>query len=154
MSINKIHSEGKAAKHRPFGVWVLTLYALLWSVFILFFTGVWNILQGYTALYNPKEVPVYYVYAFLSISIIVASILTWGGVEVGRKAFLVVITLFFLGDLITEFRWGTQVPDIRDIQSWLTYIMDFGFPALCIWYFNKPSVKEFFRKTEKEVTDQ
>ena len=99
MSIHKIHSEGKATKHRPFGVWVLTLYALLWGVFILFFTGVWNILQGYTALYNPKEVPVYYVYAFLSISIIITSILTWGGLEVGRIPFLVIVALCFFGDI-------------------------------------------------------
>jgi hypothetical protein len=154
MSIHKIHSEGKATKHRPFGVWVLTLYALLWGVFILFFTGVWNILQGYTALYNPKEVPVYYVYAFLSISIIITSILTWGGLEVGRKAFLVVITIFFLGHLITEFGWGTQVPDLDDVGGWLLYITDIVLPLLCIWYFNRPSVKEFYRRVEKEAIDQ
>ena len=144
MSINKTYVEDKTKKRRPFGVWALTLYALLWGVFILFFTGVWNILQGYTALYNPKEVPVYYVYAFLSISIIITSILTWGGVEVGRKAFLVVITIFFLGHLITEFGWGTQVPDLDDVGGWLIYITAIVFPLLCIWYFNKPSVKGIF----------
>jgi hypothetical protein len=146
MPINKTHVEGKTKKRRPFGVWVLTLYALLWGVFILFFTGVWNILQGYTALYNPKEVPVYYVYAFLSISIIITSILTWGGLEVGRKAFLVVITLFFVGNLITEFGWGTQVPDSGDVEGWLLYITDIVLPLLCIWYFNKPSVKGIFNR--------
>lgn len=46
-----------------------------------FLTDVWNILQGYTALYKTSEVPVGYVYAFLSISIIITSILTWGGLE-------------------------------------------------------------------------
>ena len=154
MSINKTHSEGKTTKHRPFGVWVLTLYALLWSVFILFFTGVLNILQGYSALYSTKEVPVYYVYAFLSISIIVTSFLTWGGVEVGRKAFLVVITLFFVGDLIKEYEWGTQVPSSDDVLVWILYITEIVFPILCIWYFNKPSVKEFYRRVEKEAIDQ
>lgn len=146
MSINKTNLEGKTKKHRSFGVWVLTLYALLWGVFILFFTGVWNILQGYTALYSQKEVPIYYVYAFLSISIIITSILTWGGLEVGRKAFLVVVAVFFLGNLIREFGWGTQIPDSDEMGGWFLYITDIVFPLLCIWYFNKPSVKEFFKK--------
>jgi len=146
MSINKIPSEGKTKKRRPFGVWVLTLYALLWGVFILFLTDVWNVLQGYTALYKSSEVPVYYVYAFLSISIIITSILTWGGWEVGRKAFLVVVTLFFLGDIIDNYGWGTLIPDSDDMGGWFLYITDIVFPLLCIWYFNKPSVKEFFRK--------
>lgn len=103
MSIINTYLEGKTKKYRPFGVWVLTLYAFLWGVFILFFTDVWNILQGYIALYNSKEVPVLYVYAFLSISIIITSILTWGGLEVGRRAFLVVISLYFLGDIIRNY---------------------------------------------------
>ena len=154
MSINKVNSEGRAKKHRPLGVWVLTLFALLWGVFILFFTGVWNILQGYTALYKTKEVPIYYVYAFLSIFIIITSILTWGGLEVGRKAFLVVITILFLGHLITEFGWGTQVPDSDDVVGWLLYITDIVLPFLCIWYFNRSSVKEFYRRVEKEAIDQ
>src|SRR5690606_26292777 len=110
MSINKISSEGKTKKRRPFGIWVLTLYALLWGVFILFLTDVWNILQGYTALYKTSEVPIGYVYAFLSISIIITSLLTWGGLEIGRKIFLVVITLFFLGDIIDNYGWGTYIP--------------------------------------------
>jgi hypothetical protein len=153
MSLDNKIAESKTKKHRPFGVWVLTLYALLWGVFILFFTGVWNILQGYTALYNPKEVPEYYVYAFLSISIIITSILTWGGVEVGRKAFLVVITLFFVGDLIRNYGWGTWIPDSGDMGGWFLYITDIVFPLLCIWYFNKPSTKEFYRRVEKDAID-
>jgi hypothetical protein len=151
MSINEIHSESKTKKRRPLGVWVLTLYALLWGIFTLFLTDVWNILQGYTALYKTSEVPVGYVYAFLSISIIITSILTWGGLEVGKKAFLVFIALFFLGDLITEFGWGMQLPDLDDVGGWFLYITDIMFPLLCIWYFNKPSVKEFFRKVEKDA---
>jgi hypothetical protein len=154
MSINKIHSEGKATKHRPLGVWVLTLYALLWGVFILFLTDVWNILQGYTALYNPKEVPVYYVYAFLSISIIITSILTWGGLEVGRIPFLVIVALCFFGDIIDNYGWGMLIPDSDDVLGWVLYITDFVFPILCIWYFNRPSVKEFYRRVEKEAIDQ
>lgn len=146
MTINKTYLEGKTKKHRLLGVWVLTLYALLCGVYILFFTDVWNVLQGYTALYRQNQVPVYYVYAFLSISIIMTSILTWGGWEVGRKSFLVVVTLYFLGDIIRNYGWGTSIPDSDDVIGWIWYITDFVLPLICLWYFNKPSVKEFFRK--------
>lgn len=152
MSINKTYVEGKTKMFRPFGIWALTLCALLYSVFNLFFTGVWNVLKGYTALYSEKEVPIYYVYAFLSILVIVASVLTWGGLEVGRKSFLVVIALYFLGDMIYNFGWGTWIPDSGDVLGWTIYISDFVFPILCIWYFNRPSTKEFYRRVEKDVT--
>jgi len=144
MSINKTYVEGKTKKRRPFGVWILTLYALLCGAYILFFTGVWNVLQGYTALYSEKEVPIYYVYAFLSISIVITSMLTWGGLEAGRKSFLVVSTLYFLGDIIRNYGWGVWIPDSDDVIGWFWYITDFVLSLLCIWYFNKPSVKEFF----------
>lgn len=61
---------------------------------------------------------------------------------------------FFLGDLITEFGWGMQIPDLDDLGGWFLYITDIMFPLLCIWYFNKPSVKEFFRKVKKGCIDQ
>lgn len=147
MSINKTYLEGKTKKHRPLGVWVLTIYALLYGgIFRLISTAALDVLQGYTAIYREDQVRVYFVYAFLNISIIIASMLTYGGLEVGRKSFLIFITLFFLGDGIDEFGWGTSIPDSDNVRMWIRYITDFVFPLICIWYFNKPSVKEFFRK--------
>ena len=152
MSINKTYVEGKAKKRRPFGVWILTIYALLYGgVFRLISSAALDVLQGYTAFYREDQVRVFFVYAFLSISIVITSVLTWRGLEVGRKFFLVITTLFFLGDGIDEFGWGTQIPDWGNARMWIRYITDFMFPLLCIWYFNKPSVKEFFRKVEKDA---
>jgi len=155
MSINKTDLEGKTKKRRPLGVWILTVYALLFGgIYQLIFTDVLNVLQGYTSIYGKDEVPIYYVYAFLSISIIIVSMLTWGGLEVGRKPFLVFVTLNFLGDGISNFGWGTWIPDSDNVSGWIWYITDFVFPLICIWYFNKPSVKEFFRRVEKDAIDQ
>jgi len=145
----------KKKKRRPFGVWILTIYALLYAgVYQLAPTTMLNVLRGHTALYSKEDIPVFIIYAFLKISIIIASFLTWGGLEVGRKSFLVFITLFFLGDGISNFGWGTRIPRLDDVRGWIWYITDFVFPILCIWYFNKPSVKEFFRRVEKDVIDQ
>jgi hypothetical protein len=155
MSINKTYLEGKTKKRRPLGVWVLTLYALLYvGIYQLAPTTMLNVLRGYTAIYSKEDIPVFIIYAFLKISIIVTSILTWGGFEIGRKSFLVFITLYFLGDGISNFGWGTQIPDLDDVRGWIWYISDFVFPILCIWYFNTPSTKEFFRRVEKEAIDQ
>lgn len=150
MSTNKIDIEDKTKKNRPLGVWIFTVYALLYGgIYSLISTGAWNVLQGYTALYSKNQVPVYYVYAFLNIFIIITSLLTWGGLEVGRKSFLVVIALYFLGDIIRNYGWGTSIPDLDNVRMWVRYITDFALPLLCIWYFNKPSVKEFFRNSKK-----
>jgi hypothetical protein len=147
MSINKVYLEGKTKKQRPLGVWVLTIFSLMYGgLYQLLSTGALNVLQGYTALYSKQEVPIYFIYAFLNISIIITSMLTWGGLEFGRKSFLVFITLNFLGDGIENFGWFTRMPDSDNVRMWIRYITDIVFPLLCIWYFNIPSVKEFFKK--------
>ena len=147
MSISKTYVEDKTKKRRPFGVWALTLYALLYGgIYHLISTDTWNVLQGNTSMYRKDEVPIFYVYAFLNISIIIVSMLSWGGLEIGRKSFLVFIALYFLGDGIDAFGWGTWIPDSDDVSGWIWYITDFVFPVVCIWYFNKPSTKEFFMK--------
>jgi len=154
MSISKTDLE-KKKKRRSLGVWILTIFALLYGgIYQLVSTGALNVLKGYTALYKEKEIPIYILYAFLNISIIIVSLLTWGGLEIGRKSFLVFITLNFLGDGIRNFGWGTQIPDSDNVRMWIWYIADFAFPLICIWYFNKPSVKEFFRRVERETIDQ
>jgi len=153
MSISKTGLVGK--KHRPLGIWILTIFALLYGgIYQLISTGALNVLQGYTALYSKQEVPIYFVYALLNISIIIVSMLTWGGWEIGRKYFLVFVTLNFLGDGIENFGWFTRIPDTDNISMWIRYITNFLFPLICIWYFNKPSVKEFFRRVEKHEIDQ
>ncbi len=147
MPVDSMKAENMSKKRRPIGVWILTVYALLYGgIYQLIFTDVLNVLQGYTSIYGKDEVPIYYVYAFLSISIIIASMLTWGGLEVGRNSFLVFVTLNFLGNGISNFGWGTWIPDLDNVSGLIRYITDFVFPLICIWYFNKPSVKEFFTK--------
>lgn len=155
METNETHFQHKATRHRPLGVWILTTYALLYGgIYQLASTGALNVLKGYTALYKAEEIPIYFVYAFLNISIIIVSILTWGGSEVGRKSFLVLVTLNFLGDGIRNFGWGTQIPDPDDIGGWIWYITDFVFPFICFWYFNRPSTREFYRGSERKVRGQ
>lgn len=145
MSISKIDLKSKTKKHRPFGVWLLTIYALL-------YIGVDYPLPdeilslGYTDMFSESAMRVKYVYVFLQIFVVFASILAWSGSEVGRKFFSFFVLLYFLGDGIYQFDWFTWIPDLDNVRMSINYVTDFVFPLLCIWYFNKPSTKEFFRK--------
>jgi hypothetical protein len=144
MLINKTDLENKTKKHRPVGVWTLTIFALFFGgIFPLYFEP-FDLLRGYTAAYNSDDIPTIILVAVLNIAIIMASILAWKGSDIGRVSFLLLITVYFLRDGIRIFSWGTRIPN--DIDSWLRYITDFGFPVLCFLYFNKTSTKEFFRK--------
>jgi len=146
MSINK------KEKHRPLGVWILTIFALVFGgIFPLYFEP-FDLLRGYSAFYSSDDVPIVILVALLNIASMIASIFTWRGSDIGRISFLILITVLFLRDGIRVFSWGTRIPD--DIDSWLRYIVDFGFPIFCIWYFNRPSTKEFYRRDEKKVIDQ
>jgi hypothetical protein len=146
MSINETYLDHKSKKRRPLGAWVLAIYALLYvGVFQLAPTTTLNVLRGYTAMYSKEDIPVFIIYAFLKMSIIIASILTGGGLEIGRKSFLFFVIVYFLGDGIYNFSWGTEIPGLHDFDNWIWYITDFGFPLICTWYFNRPSIKVFFQ---------
>ena len=145
MSIDKTYLEHKTKKRRPLGIWVLTIYAILYIVIYRQLPVAIESL-GYTAMYSESAMRVNYVYGFLEIFVIIASILAWSGWEIGRKSFLFFVILYFLGDGIYYFEWGTRILDLDDFNNWIGYITDFGFPLLCIWYFNRPSTKDIFQE--------
>jgi len=152
MSSYKTDFENKTKKHRPIGVWVLTIFALVFGgIFPLYFEP-FDLLRGYTAFYSNDDIPIIILVAFLNIAIIIASILTWRGSDIGRISFLILITIYFLRDGKYVYLWGRRIPD--DFENWFWYITDFGLPILCIWYFNRSSIKNFFRRVEKDVTDK
>lgn len=145
MLVDNKKAEVKSKKRRPLGVWVLIIYTLL---YIGFYEDlpIGMLSLGYTAMYTESAMRVNYVYVFLEIFIVITSILAWSGLEAGRRSFLFFILLHFLGDGIYNFQWGTQIPSLGNLDNWIWYMTDFLFPIVCVWYFNKPSVKEFFRK--------
>jgi hypothetical protein len=132
----------KITKRRPPGVWILTIFALIFGgIFPLYFEP-FDLIRGYFAFYAYEDIPIIIVCGIVNILIILASILTWKGSRFGRISFLVLITIYFLYDGITSFSWGRRIPD--DLENWIWYITDFGFPNLCLWYFNRVSTKEIY----------
>jgi hypothetical protein len=144
MSANKIVLENKPKKHRPLGIWILTIFAMIFGGVIPLSFEPLDLLRGYTAFFSERDIPIITVRAFLSLFIVVTSILAWSGSKIGKIIFLIFVTVFFLGDGIDTYSWGTRIPSSTLV--WFRYITDFTFPLICIWYFNRPSIKEFFRK--------
>lgn len=139
LQVNKIEISGKTENRRPPGVWVLTLFAIIFGgIFPLYFEP-FDLLRGYFAFYTPSDIPIIIITGIVNILIILARILTWKGSRFGRIMFILLITLFFLHDGITVYLWGTRIPN--NLENWIRYIIDFGFPIVCIWYFNRQSTK-------------
>lgn len=145
MTIYDLDTGCNKKMRRPFGVWLLTIFALIFGGIFPLYLEPFDLLRGYTAFYREADIPIIIIGAILNISIIIAGIFTWRGMNFGRIAFLILIVIYFMWDGIDVFSWGTRVP--TDIQNWFWYITDFGVPLLCIWYFNRPSTKDFFLKS-------
>ncbi len=149
MSINNTNAENSPTKRRPLGVWVLALFGLVFGgIFPLSFEPL-DLLMGYTAFYSSKDIPIIKIVALLNVFIFLTSILTWKGSKIGQIFFLIFITIFFVWDGLVSSSWGSRIPRLSDVQSWLIYMVDFGYPLFCIWYFNRPSTKEFYRKSSQ-----
>jgi hypothetical protein len=144
---------------RPFGVWILTIHALIIALFIFGINNSIMVLKGEVAMFASDDVPLKLLWAYLCIGIIIASFLTWIGWEPGRIFFLVLASILYLWTGKDMFSWITH-PSFWKILPWET-IWDqivptiFQFigciltPILYIWYFNKSSTRAFYRKVEK-----
>lgn len=154
MSNNIINKNLLSKKHRPLGVWILTLHALLFAGSNLLLSDSFLVLKGEVAMFRSDRVPRMLLWAYLNIGIIIASILTWAGWEPGRVFFLVLTATFHLDQGIGTFLWIThrdfgKAPMGNQIDSWLGFIGDILIPLLYIWYFNKISTREFYKKAGK-----
>lgn len=145
-------------KHRPLGVWILTIHALIFAgIFPLSGGGPIMALRGEVAMFRSDSIPFLLLLAYLSIGIIVASILAWTGWELGGLIFLLLTSIFYLREGIDIFRWIIS-PYFWKISPWeiddrivsvFQFIGSILIPILYIWYFNKPSTRAFYKKVEK-----
>ena len=146
-------------KHRPLGVWILTIHALIFALFIFGVNNSMMVLKGEVAMFASDDIPFMLLAAYLCIGIIIACFLTWIGWEPGRIFFLVLTSILYLWTGEGIFSWITS-PHFWKILPWET-IWDqivptiFQFigciltPILYVWYFNKPTTRAFYMKVEK-----
>lgn len=155
MSTDNISVKNTYTKKRPFGVWVLTIYVLILAGINLPGDS-FLVLKGEVAMFRSDQVPYMLFWAYLNISIIIASILTWAGWEPGRILFLFLISVFYFMQVqglylrITH-QYFENNPIIYQIDSWFRFIGNILIPILYIWYFNRLSTKVFYSKSEQSV---
>ena len=146
-------------KHRPLGVWILTIHASIIALIIFGANNSILVLKGEVAMFASDDVPFMLLWAYLCIGIIIACFLTWIGWEPGRIFFLVLTSIFYLGAGENILSWITN-SHFWKILPWETiwdqivptifqFIGCIMSPVLYIWYFNKPSTRAFYRKVEK-----
>lgn len=139
-------------KHRPIGIWILTIYALIFAgIYPLLLDPLELFVLGRTAFYSSDDVPFILIQTFINIGIIFTSVLTWRRWEIARKLFLILTTIYFGWVIQVMFLWITHSsfvnnPISEKIMFWILGIGNIFFVVLNVWYFNKPSIKEFFRK--------
>jgi hypothetical protein len=143
-------------KHRPPGVWILTIHASIIALFIFGANNSIMVLKGEVAMFASDDVPFMLQWAYLCIGIIIACFLTWIGWEPGRIFFLVLTSILYLGAaenilswITSSHSWKIAPWEIGDrIVSVFQFIGCLLSPILYIWYFNKPSTRAFYRKIE------
>ena len=155
-----ITSDNKSLNlQRPLGVWILTIYALifagffpLWDNYISFIVS-GNIIQ---LLGGNWTVSVFL--GVLCVSIIFVSAMTWLGKDNARELLLALITLYyvFIGINSLSFinssgfiPYITQIEDkffqfTLQLKWWLPVLGGIIHPAIYIWYFNRHSTKAFY----------
>jgi len=129
-------------KSRPTGVWILTIYALIFVGIAPLLLSVFMLISGNTtgSVYSIiLSLPI-------SIGVIASATGSWKGNEKARKSLLVLVTLHYIFIAINNYIFirSGQVPDNEQAQIWGRIIRGFIYPAVYIWYFNKYTTKEFY----------
>lgn len=128
---------------RPKGVWLLTIYALIFTGIIPLLVSFYMLVSGNAAEYAISillSIPV-------SLGVISGAIGAWKGNNKARIAFLVFITLhygFIAVNNYTLIKSG-QIPDDEQIRLWGRVLRGFLYPAVYIGYFSQKKIKDFYR---------
>ena len=129
-------------KSRPTGVWVLTVYALVFVGIAPFLLSIFVLISGNSAGNEYSillSLPI-------SIGVILSAVGAWKGSERARKSLLVLVTVHYVFIAINNYLFiiSGQAPDDEQIRSWGRVLRGFIYPAFYIWYFNKYTTKEFY----------
>lgn len=129
-------------KSRPIGVWILTIYALI-------FVGIAPLLLSFFMLFSGNatgnEVSVILSLP-ISIGVIISTIGAWKGNNTARKSLLILVTLHYVFIAINNYFLinSGQIPVDEQSRMWGRVLRGFIYPAVYVWYFNKETTKEFY----------
>ncbi|HAV77591.1 MAG TPA: hypothetical protein DCX53_09595 [Anaerolineae bacterium] len=131
-----------AIKSRPTGVWILTIYALIFVGIAPFLLSIFLLITG-----NISGTGFSIIFSLpIAIGVIASAIGAWKGSERARKSLLIIVTIHYVLVAINNYIFinSGQVPDDEQIRLWGRVLRGFIYPAVYIWYFNKYTTKEFY----------
>lgn len=142
----KKSAEAPIRQRRPFGIWALTVFALviagilpIYSVILLVFFDPGSSL----------EVASFLTIAFIfviSLGVVVTAVGAWLGRNSARKALLVFITLSYAPQIISSvaFVLFYKEPKASSEAAGQQILQGLVTVAIYIWYFNRARVKRFY----------
>ncbi len=131
-----------AQKTRPTGVWILTIYAMIFAGIAPLLLSIFMLVSGNAA---GNVVGVLFSLP-VSIGVITSAIGAWKGNEKARISLLIFVTLHYVLVAINNYFLinSGHVPDEQVTRLWGRVFRGFLYPAVYIWYFNKYTTKEFY----------
>jgi hypothetical protein len=140
-NINQTNPEN-VKPSRPLGVWILTIYALVFAGLAPLGISVFTLFSGLGEGFGIGLIWS----IFLCTGVIISAINAWWGKEWARKSLIILVALNYslvgINNLIMIlFDIGTSV----DVSThWARVLRGILYPALFYWYFSKPTTKLFF----------
>ena len=129
-------------KTRPTGIWILTIYAMIFAGIAPLLLSLFMLVSGNAA---GNVVGVLFSLP-VSIGVITSAVGAWKGNEKARKSLLIFVTLHYVLVAINNYFLinSGQVPDEQITSLWGRVFRGFLYPVAYIWYFNKNTTKEFY----------
>ena len=129
-------------KTRPTGVWILTIYAMI-------FAGIAPVLLSLFLLASGNAAGNVAGILFslpVSIGVIASAIGAWKGKDNARKSLIFLVTLYYVLLAINNFILinSGQAPDEQLARLWGRVLRGFINPAIYIWYFTKTTTRDFY----------
>lgn len=127
---------------RPTGVWILTIYAMIFAGIAPLLLLAFLLISGNTdgnAMSVLLSLPI-------SVGVIASAVGAWKGNNKARKSLLVFVTIHYVLVGINNYLLmnSGQVPDEMHARIWGRVFRGLLYPAIYIWYFNKYTTKEFY----------
>lgn len=138
----EITSPSLARPNRPTGVWVLSLYALIFVGLLPALLGIYVLVSGQAA---GNELDLLLALP-ISLGALISAYGAWKGDNRARKSLLFFVSLHYAFIALNNFLviQSGQVPDDQLTTYWGRVLRVFVYPVLYIWYFTKPTTKEFY----------
>jgi hypothetical protein len=142
MQMEQQKSESVTVVKRPLGVWILTMYAVIFAGFAPLIVEIILLYSGGLGTNS-----VFLIFSILiNASLIFYSAKTWQGNDRARKIFLILITINYvlIGLNNLAMLLSGQIPADEQTRLYGRVLRGVLYPAIFIWYFNRSNTKEFY----------